>query len=98
MDNKKRADFYCYIAQTYINRFSELQDKKLLLDSVDFFYDAIKLDSKCIEAYIGLAYLEYIHGNIQESYMLLNKARLIDPVNIKVNRIRQLIKKEISSM
>lgn len=96
MNNKKKAEFYCYIAKTYINRYSDLGDKNLLLESVDFYNEAIRFDSECVDAYIGLAYLEYAYGNTKNAYMLLNKARMIEPVNIKVNMIRQLIKREFN--
>lgn len=92
---RKKSDLYCYMAELYISRYTELQDKKLLMDSIDLYNQAIRLDPECVKAYIGLSYLEYTYGQTKNAYMLLNKAKLIDPFNIQVNKLRQTIKKEL---
>ena len=96
-DKKNKANLYCYIAETYINRFSKGANKNLLLDSIDLYFQAIRLDNECVEAYIGLSYLEYNYGNKENAWKMINKARSIEPLNIRVNHIRENFKKQFFS-
>lgn len=95
MKHQKKSELYCHIAELYINRFQELNNTQLLLDAVDLYNQAIRYSPNCIKAYIGLAYLEFVYGSVDNALLLLNKAKIIDPMDIKVNKIISLIKKEL---
>lgn len=90
----KKSAFRCSIAESYINRAYDMQKKELLFDAVDLYMEAIRYNPKSVEAYIGLAYIEYAWGNPENSLKLLNQAKRINPVDIKVNQLREKIKKE----
>lgn len=91
--NKLKANLYSHMAETYINRFFELNNIELLTSAVELYFQAIRLDPDSVDSYIGLSYLELNYGNPENAWKLINKAKMIEPTNIRVNNIREKMKK-----
>ncbi|KAK5583418.1 hypothetical protein RB653_005011 [Dictyostelium firmibasis] len=61
----------------------------------DLFGKAIEMDSECLEAYLGLAYVKGMQRDYQSVLELLEKAKNIDPTDERVNIMKQTLEQDI---
>ncbi|KAM9975388.1 hypothetical protein ACTFIW_010416 [Dictyostelium discoideum] len=60
----------------------------------ELFSKAIEMDSECIDAYLGLAYVKGMQRNYESVSELLEKANKIDPSDERVNIMKQTLEQE----
>ncbi|KAN0027824.1 hypothetical protein ACTFIV_009648 [Dictyostelium citrinum] len=67
-----------------------------IIDKVtELFTKAMEMDSECLDAYLGLAYVKGMQRNYESASELLEKANKIDPSDERVNIMKQTLEQEI---
>jgi tetratricopeptide (TPR) repeat protein len=87
--NIKSSKEKCYEADSYIMKARESggKNKELVQKAVDLYQEALELNSRLVQPYIGLAYISYSAGNLKTAIGLLNKAFDLEPKNTRVNEM-----------
>jgi hypothetical protein len=70
------------------------RDKELVKEALILYGEAIELNSRLVQPYIGIAFINYSLGNTSQAIGLLNKAADIDPLHPVVNEMLALFSKE----
>ncbi|KAM9992288.1 hypothetical protein ACTFIY_009730 [Dictyostelium cf. discoideum] len=71
------------------------EDEDEIIEKVtELFSKAIEMDSECIDAYLGLAYVKGMQRNYESVSELLEKANKIDPSDERVNIMKQTLEQE----
>lgn len=86
------------VARIFLQRAMLIKKKDLIILAAEMYLDILKFHPKCVDAYVGLAKIEYHFGQIDKCLMLLNQARQINPKNKNlyklIQKIRHIINKE----
>lgn len=93
MSNRQQALTLCQHAhQQVVSVYNGGDEDPLLLaQSVDLYMEALAVDPKYDEPYLGLAYLSFVSGNQEQALHLLNQAQLLNPINMRIGQLRQKI-------